>query len=342
MTTLAPVPAVAVRPVPLTRLAWVIWRRYRAALLSIVGVLAALGVDLVITGEWARSAYAAAAACRPIDSASCRFGWDSFHDSYAQVGLVGVILVFLPGLIGVFVGAPALARELETGTFRYAWTQGVGRMRWAVAVLVPGVVGVAAIVGLFGLVVSWHNRPLVDSGEVQRLHTTIFPVTGIACAGWAMAGFGLGVLAGLLWRRVLPALVTAFGVWFGLAYLAAQVRLHYLSPLTTVSLNLSATDLTLEQWWTKGGQRVSDAQINSVLQTVGVQTDGSGKVFAAAGPGGGVDPVQYLLGHSYQQVTSYQPDSRFWTFQWIEFGLLTVLTLVALGATLWLLRRRPG
>ena len=84
------------------------------------------------------------------DSAKCRFEWQNFHDSYAQIGLVGVILVFLPGLVGAFAGAPVLARELETGTFRYTWTQGVGRMRWAVAVLVPGAVGVAVIIGAFG------------------------------------------------------------------------------------------------------------------------------------------------------------------------------------------------
>jgi hypothetical protein len=136
-----------VRPVSWNRLAWVVWRRYRATLLATLGVLAVLGVDLIVTGQRARSAYAAAAACTPPDSASCHFGWQNFHDTYAQIGLVGVILVFLPGLVGVLAGAPVLGRELETGTFRYTWTQGAGRMRWAVAVLLPGAVGVAAVVG---------------------------------------------------------------------------------------------------------------------------------------------------------------------------------------------------
>jgi hypothetical protein len=30
--------------------------------------------------------------------------------------------------------------------------------------------------------------------------------------------------------------------------------------------------------------------------------------------------MQYLLQHGYTQVTSYQPDSRYWTLQWIESG----------------------
>ena len=96
-----------------------------------------------------------------------------------------------------------------------------------------------------------------------------FPITGIAAAGWALVGFALGVLAGLLWRRVVPAIVTAFAAWFGLAYLAASYRVHYLTPLTTTSLDQSSRDLTISQWWTKGGVRVSDTQINSVLSAVG-------------------------------------------------------------------------
>lgn len=345
MTALTAVPDAAVRPVPWSRLVWVVWRRYRFTLAVTAGILAVLAADLVITGMRARSAYAAITACTPTNSAQCRFGFDNFHGTYAQVGLVGVILVFLPGLVGAFAGAPILARELETGTFRYTWTQGVGRIRWAIAVLLPGAVGVAAIIGAFGVLVSWQQQPLLDSGMAQRMHSTNFSVTGIACAGWGLLGFGLGVLAGLLWRRVLPALVTAFAAWFGAAFLAADVlRPSYLTALTTTSLSLSGNDLPVSQWWTKGGVTVTDAQINTALQVVGVQMDNSGGNVQAAPSSGGtsIDPVQYLLQHGYLQVTSYQPDSRFWTFQWIEFGWLTALTLLALGATMWLLRSRSA
>ena len=167
-------------------------------------------------------------------------------------------------------------------------------------------------------------------------------MTGPAAAAWTLAAFALGVLAGILWRRVLPALGTAFAVWFGLAYLAAtHLRPHYRSPLTTTSQQFSPSDLTVDQWWTKGGAKVSDAQINQVLQTIGVQQHGSGNFSVQVG-GGGVDPVQYLLSHGYTQVTSYQPDSRFWTFQWIEFGWLTLLAVLLLATAFWLLRRRPA
>jgi hypothetical protein len=155
-------------------------------------------------------------------------------------------------------------------------------------------------------------------------------------AGWALAGFALGVLAGLLWRRVLPGLATAFAAWFGLAFLAAQVRIHY---LTTTSLEQSGRDFEIDQRWTKSGVRVDDTQINTVLQAVGIQQS-SGPVTAQPGTSSSIDPVQYLPQHGYTQITSYQPDSRYWTIQWIEFGALAALALLLLGAAFWLLRRR--
>lgn len=344
MTVLASAPQAPVRPVPWRALAWVMWRRYRTALAATAGVLAVIGVYLLVDGERMRSVYATYLACAPNHSAKCQFAWQTFRDGYSQPGLPGVILLFLPGIIGAFVGAPVLAREFETGTVRFTWTQGVGRMRWAIAAVVPGAVGVAVIIGAFGALVSWHNQPLVDGGITPRLHATVFPVTGLAAAGWALAGFALAVLAGQLWRRVLPGLATAFAAWFALAFLAAQIRLHYLTPLTTTNLEQSGRDFEIAQWWTRGGVRIDDAQINSVLQAGGFQQGGGGGQVAVAQPGagGGIDPVQYLLHHGYTQITSYQPDSRYWTFQWIEFGALTTLTFLLLGAAFWLLRRRPA
>ena len=131
-----------------------------------------------------------------------------------------------------------------------------------------------------------------------------------------------------------------------LAFLAATYRLHYLTPLTTTSLTGKATDLPIDEWWTKRGVRVSDDQLNTALRAVGAQfNSGGGKVTAAPSSNASannVDPVQYLLHHGYQQVTSYQPDSRYWAFQGIEFGWLTGLAIILLAITFWLLRRRPA
>ena len=42
----------------------------------------------------------------------------------------------------------------------------------------------------------------------------------------------------------------------------------------------------------------------------------------------------------YQFRVTYQPASRYWTFQWIEFGIFAALSVLLVGATVVLLRRR--
>lgn len=144
MTTLIAAPAGSLRPVPWRRLGGVVWRRHRTTFVATAAVLAVIACYLAITGEQMRSAYTTYLACRPVHSMKCQLDSQQFHDVYGQPGLLGVVLLFLPGIIGAFAGAPVFARELETGTFRYAWTQGVGRMRWAIATLIPAGIGVAA------------------------------------------------------------------------------------------------------------------------------------------------------------------------------------------------------
>jgi len=330
------------RPVPWRRLAWVSWRHYRTASAATGALLAVVAVYLVVQGLQMRNAYAAVQACATPSTPSCRFALLTFHDTYGNPGFAAAVYIWLPALIGAFAGAPLLARELETGTYRFAWTQGVGRMRWLIALLVSGTLGVALACAAFGALLSWYQQPLVDAGIQHRLHPSLFPSTGLAVVGWGLAAYALGVLAGLVVRRVVPALAVTLALWTGLAFVASNVRAHYEAPLATSSLQLPAKDLPIEQWWSYNGSRVSEAQINQTLQAIGVQQGGGTDNFTVGPGGGSIDPVQYLLQHGYTQWTSYQPDGRYWTFQAIEFAWLIVVSLLLLAATLRLVRRRAG
>jgi hypothetical protein len=48
---------------------------------------------------------------------------------------------------------------------------------------------------------------------------------------------------------------------------------------------------------------------------------------------GHLNPAQYLIQHGYTQLTSYQPASRFWPFQWIKDGWLLALSPLLMAAT---------
>ena len=96
-----------------------------------------------------------------------------------------------PSLIGMFWGAPLIARELETGTFRLAWTQSVSRMRWLLVKL--GLVGLAsaAVGGLLSLMVTWWYSP-IDKVNQGRFGAAAFGLHGFVPAGYALFAFALG------------------------------------------------------------------------------------------------------------------------------------------------------
>jgi hypothetical protein len=249
----------------------------------------------------------------------------------------------IPALIGAFVGAPQQAREFETGTFGYAWTQGFGRARWTVAKLVPLAVAVTVAAAAFSPLVSWYIQPIIGAGDNNGpLYPTVFDLRGVALAAWTLAAFAIGALAGILIRRVIPAMFATLAVWAGLAFVTgAYLRQHYEAPLVTSNPNVPHLAGVISQLWTLGGQPASLDMINQTLRPVDVQAVTPGLFQPGpATPANLGDPVQYLIQHGYTQLTTFQPASRYWPFQWIEGGWLLALSLLLLAATVWLVRRR--
>ena len=83
------------------------------------------------------------------------------------------------------------------------------------------------------------------------------------------------------------------------------------------------------------------SEVSSVLEKVGVQmTEDGFSAQVEAGSPAPPDPITYLSEHGYTLVHTYQPDSRYWTFQWIELGWLVLVSVALLGLTFWLVRRR--
>ena len=255
----------SLRPIPWRRMAGVTWRQHRIALAGVAVLLGALAGWLWIIGMPLHHAYAAAVACHPASSVACQTLVGSFNGindhMTGPTSPGGVFLQVVPVLIGAFVGAPVLARELETGTFRYAWTQGFGRWRWALAKLVLLAIALAAATGACGVLVSWYYQPYFASGN-QSLglyqippFVTLFSLRGVAFPAWTVAAFVIGALAGMIIRRVVPAIVATLAVYAGLAVAAdGFLREHYLTPLTTSSPNVPGTAWVIGQWWTKDGR----------------------------------------------------------------------------------------
>jgi ABC-type transport system involved in multi-copper enzyme maturation permease subunit len=331
---------VSLRPVPWRQMAWVVWRQHRIALVGVTLLLGAWAVYLWIAGLRLHHAYAAAVGCHPASSLLCGNAVNNFNNAYwpsAQV--VAALLQVVPAVIGAFVGAPLLARELETGTFRFAWTQGFGRQRWAVAKLVPLAVVLTAAAGALSILFSWYYQPFFAEQQQSPFVPDLFNLRGVAFAAWTLAAFAIGALAGMLIRRVVPAIAATLAVYTGLTLAVdLYLRQRYVAPLATSNPNLPGSEWVISQWWTKGGHTVSQATINQILQ-------GYQPAVTRIGPNTfqkGINPVQYLTQHGYILWTSYQPVSRFWPFQWVEGGWLLALSVLLIAATVWLVGRRAA
>jgi hypothetical protein len=259
----------------------------------------------------------------------------SFSGTYGPTAvLVSVFLQAVPALIGAFIGAPVLARELETGTFRFAWTQGIGRWRWTLGKLVPLAVVVAGAAAAFSVLFSWYSQPFFAAGYAIPFSTRLFDLSGVAFTAWTLVAFAIGALAGMLIRRVVPAIAATLTVYAGLALTAGLLlREHYMTPVVTNSPNLPDSAWAISQWYSKDGAYAFPARGSALVDAVNQLCPA--RIGASFG-----SPAQCLTQHGYTVWTSYQPGSRFWPFQWIEGGWLLAVSMLLIATTVWLVRRR--
>jgi len=327
-------PAPGPRPVPWTRLAWVTWRQHRVALAGVAVLLGGLAGYLLITGLQIHSAYTSVASCHPAGSAACQVISRPFTSLYHTAQIMSGFLQVVPVLVGVFAGAPVLARELETGTFRFAWTQGCGRLRWAVAKLALLAIAVTAAAAAFSLLFSWYYQPFFAERLDGALAPQLFDLRVVDFAAWTLAAFALGAFIGVVIRRTVPAIVTSLAVWTGLNFATALfLRKHYQTPLPIKgSPSYYNPPWVVGQWYTgPNGATAGEQTIRNVVAHAPVSVQNSANPNTA---------VAYLSAHHYTQWSVFQPESRFWHFQLIEGGWLLVLSLLLIGAAIWLVHRR--
>ncbi len=347
------------------------WLQSRTQTLLVAAALAALALTAAITGVQLSHLYHRLVAhCHT----GCDLATSQFlaHDHFMDHAL-DLVAQTAPALIGMFWGAPLLARELETGTYRLAWTQSVTRSRWLVTKL--ALVGLAAVTvaSLLTLTITWWYRAL---DPVSTNQYAVFDRRDIAPIGYAAFAFAVGALSGTVIRRTLPAMATTIGV-----YVVARVstslwiRPHLLPPIhmTTAlagagpsvpvhfgvgSGNGGALTLfaqgegPLHSWTlsshllTSSGSRPSSGQISGFLHqycpNVGLPPTASQPgqgVARVVGPDAGRGCLDQAA-KTFHLLVTYQPANRYWPLQWLETGIFFALALgAAVGAYWWVTRR---
>jgi ABC-2 family transporter protein len=326
---------------------WVTWRQFRAPTVVAAGALAALAIAFAVTGpQLAHLFDTTVLTCRA--HGDCESAISSFtgQDDILQK-ISGFLMQVVPALIGIFWGAPLIARELEAGTHRLAWTQSVTRGRWLVVKL--GLVGLAsmAAAGLLSLMVTWWSSPF-DQISMNRLDPSIFGQRGIAPVGYAAFAFALGVTAGVLIRRTVPAMAATFAVFAAVQVaFALRLRAHLIAPLRLASpLNLASVNTLGIR--SPGNSLVigvnpslPGAWIYSSQVTTAAGRTSLGSSPQACGPNSPFRACIAAVSRMHlRQVVIYQPASRFWAFQWYETAIYLALALALAGFCIWWVRRR--
>jgi hypothetical protein len=344
---------------------WLTWRQFRWQATTAAAALAVVALALGVTGPGLVSRYnqLGLATCH----ATCSTLASDFINDYkngpdALLFYAGLVLMYaVPAVIGIFWGAPLIAREFEHRTHGLAWNQSISRTRWAVSKL--GLIALAAIAtaGLLSVAVSWWASPIdhaLSNGPSYRgtwtdgLSPLMFGARGVAPLGYAAFAFALGVTAGVVIRRTLPAMAITLVIFAAVEVLMPTVvRPHLIPPVqATAPFNANTAN---EIVMTSNGNGPTVMMLKGDFSPPGAwvlanQTiTPSGRVFtgppAPACTSNSAPPQacnNWLNSLHLRQLVSYQPASRFWPLQWAETGLFLALA-AGLGALcIWRIRRR--
>jgi hypothetical protein len=289
------------------------------------------------------------------------------RDSTTLRTWLSVLVTVLPGLLGAFWGAPLVAAELESGSFRLAWTQDATRVRWLTRRLAVTALATMAVAGLLSWLVTWWAGPLDRAGLDQF---GSFDSRDIVPVGYAAFAFALGVLLGALIRRTVPAMAATLVVFtaarFAFRLLARPVLLHpatqalALDPATTgygssgflplapaASLQPAAPDLP-NSWVTSiaivdgKGSALTASLLSRACPGIGQGRAGGAGGGHVQAPPSVVDAMHGCVARiaaTYHEVVTYQPAGRYWPLQWYEFGVFVAAALLLSAGCVWHVRR---
>ncbi|QBD81183.1 hypothetical protein EPA93_36500 [Ktedonosporobacter rubrisoli] len=306
---------------------WFTWRQYSVTAIIALALLALLMSSFIITGIYIRSAHP------HLDLAGCQQAMTCLITQTPFSTLLASIFIpftaWLPLLVGVFVGAPLIAREQEQRTHYFAWLQSVPRKRWLITRI--GLLTLVTLLafGLLTLLTTWWAQPLT------RFPWDWFNIQGPVLPAYALCALTLGIAVGAFVRYTVPAMALTFVLFLAL-FMGLGKAYPYLLPPITTTYTLS----NVNNAWGQPGDLVlytgyADQQgheIGEISTYCNVSMVNNSQY--------GTLVQQCSRARHIQWKVIYQPHARFWPLQWIHTAIQLALSGLLLLLTFWRLRQR--
>jgi hypothetical protein len=240
-------------------------------------------------------------------------------------GMVGVA-TFAPWVLGVLLGVPLAAHEIEDGSAQLTWALDRRTGRWFVHRFFVGLAVVVVLATALGVAADALEAALYPQWDPGASFHDIGS-RGLSVVARAVAAYSLGALLGVVVGRVLPAII--------LAGIAAGVLAVALASGTTYG-------------WIQPAQ-LPEASIDGSYRISGLAYGRAGAVYSAEQVAAvnpykvGTRPSWKWVDENYERVAVAVPPSRYPEAVAAESGalLLGSAFAVALG-TVIVRRRRPS
>jgi hypothetical protein len=339
---------------------WLAWRQHRISFLAGAATIAVVIALLVLSGSAMRAEFTRLGldACSLPTDSSCTEATRSFLDQFQSYQLVVPLLLLAPALVGVFWGAPLVAREVEHGTHRMVWMQSVSRRRWLLTKAAFLALATVVALGILTWVVNWWIAPLMDA-RPQMFDPGIFDLLGLAPVAYGLAALMLGIAAGAFSRKLVPAIALTLVLFVVLRVgVEVGVRPHFMEPVRgDFALPLFEPDVPpLPTGWMLLLKTVDD-QGRLVSEGVGIEQqameelcpEAAAQERAAEGAGGGPTRAptasdgpgaRCARALGFHVTSVYHPVDRYWRFQITEAVLYLALSGALLAGSLWWIRHR--